>query len=287
MKKIIFIVWKILIPLMLLIVLPLSPIFLFDSKMTNIGLQILLKNEREYNLAIEMLKYLNINITYLFSILILIILLNFFKKQNKDRIFNSNSNIYYNFYYALFWIASNILGYDKIQLAGIPIQMQYKIVLRSTFNSIVPDMWMEHYDEVPDGVEVTLDSIIVNDPKKINFIISDTYFLKDEEIDAEYNTNSVIRITSNLSDRRYVNKELVQKTREAIQLVREKGYKEIFIFSTANPQNNLNIINSSFRFFGRFVDFKVFVIQKNEEKCFFKKYNREKKLKYEKKYRII
>lgn len=272
MKKITFLFVKFFFPLLLLTLLPSLPIFIFDAKFTTIGLQMILKSEREYNLAIEMLRYLNLNITYLFSVLIFFVIMNFLKKQNKGKLFNSNSNIYYNFYYPIFWIASNVLGYDFVQLAGIPLQMQFKLILRGTFTSVKPDIWIDHYDTQPNKQAINISDIKKRHPKKINFIISDTYKIKDKEIGEKYRKNSVIKIDSGNSDRRYINTELVQNVRSTFQLVRKNKYDEIYIFSTANPQNNLNIVNSTFRFFGRFVNFKIFVVQKNNKDKYVNKY---------------
>lgn len=108
-----FLICKIIAPLILLICTPLIPILYFDPDMTNLGLKILLQNDRDVDLAIQMLKYLNFNVTYLVSVLLFISMLNFFRKKNSKHFFNANSNNYYNYYYFVFWIASNILGYEK------------------------------------------------------------------------------------------------------------------------------------------------------------------------------
>lgn len=272
-----FIFAKIVLPILMLVVLPVIPIF-FSTDMVDLSLKILLKSTEKVELAIEILKHLNLSLTYLISILILFILLNFFKKQNANKLFNSNGNIYYDFYYPLFWISSKVLGYEKLQLAGIPLHLQYKLVLRGTFPQIIPDFWENHYDisEVSENVSLVC-SNENNVSKQVNLIISDTYFIKNEELFVEYLNLPTIRVTSKLVSRRFLNKELVQKTREAMQIVRSKGYAEINVFSTANPQNNLNIINSSFRFFGRFSDAKVYVVQKD--------YGRNSQ--YSKRYRVI
>lgn len=273
-----FILTKIVLPILVLIVLPVIPIIFFSTDMVNLSLGILLNNEKKVNLAIQIIKHLNWNVTYLVSILILITLINFFKKQNINKLFNSNGNIYYNFGYPLFWVSANILGYEKIQLAGIPLYLQYKLVLRGTFPKIIPDFWENHYDTNEGLDNVTHDcSKIESVSKEVNLIISDTYFINNEEICVRYRDLPTIRISSKLNNSRYLNKELVQKTREMMQLISSKGYTEINVFSTANPQNNLNIINSSFRFFDRFSDAKVYVMQKDNGS----------NSKYSKRYRVI
>lgn len=66
------------------------------------------------------------------------------------------------------------------------------------------------------------------------------------------------------TQRRYKNTHLVQKVREAVQVCMNSEKDVIFVFSTANPLNNLNIITSSFRRFGRFQDKKIYVVQLNQ-----------------------
>lgn len=263
-KSIWFFICKVMIPLTLLICIPLIPILYFDPDMTNLGLKILLQNDRDVDLAIQMLKYLNFNVTYLVSVLLFISMLNFFRKKNAKHFFNANSNYYYNYYYIIFWIASNILGYEKIQLAGLPMHIQFKIVLRATFPLIIPDSYENHYDKNDslDNILTKYSNFDTEETGAANIIISDTYYIEDKEIDSTYQSLPTVRVSSSLKDRRYINNELVQKTREAVELLRRKGFTEINIFSTANPQNNLNIINSSFRFFGRFVNSKIYVFQK-------------------------
>lgn len=273
-----FIIMKVLIPTLTLIVVPIVPIIFFNTDMIDLSLKILLTSDEEVELAIELLEQLNMSLTYLIGALLFFTVFNFWKKQNANKLFNANGNIYYSFYYLLFWIASNILGYEKVQLTGIPLHLQYKLVLRGTFPQIITDMWENHYDknENSDLVEILYSDNLTR-KKEINLIISDTYFIKDEEISPEYRELSSIRVTSKLKDRRYLNNELVQKTREAMGIIRANGYTSIYVLSTANPQNNINIISSAFRFFGRFVGAKIYVMQKangiNSE--------------YKKKYRII
>lgn len=273
-----FFIMKLLLPTLSLIVVPLIPIFFSNTDMTNLSLKILLKSDEEVELAIELLKQLNMNLTYLIGALLFFSVFNFWKKQNANKLFNANGNVYYSFYYPFFWIASNILGYEKVQLAGIPLYLQYKLVLCGTFPKIITDVWENHYDINEDSELVDiLYSEKLTRKKEINLIISDTYFIKDEEISPEYRELSSIRVTSKLKDRRYINSELVQKTREAMGIIQSNGYTSIYVLSTANPQNNINIINSAFRFFGRFVGAKIYVMQKSNGT------NSE----YKKKYRII
>lgn len=157
--------------------------------------------------------------------------------------------------------------------------IQFKIVLKATFPLIVSDSYENHYDDdVSEGtVSMNCSNFAVEDTTgAANIIISDTYYIEDKDI-LTYQPLPTIRVSSSLKDRRYINKELVQKTREAVEQLRRMGFTEINIFSTANPQNNLNIINSSFRFFGRFVNSKIYVFQRCDKK----------QPVYSKRYRII
>lgn len=271
-----FVFVKFVLPFLLIIASIGVPIIFFNPNSTVLGLNILLKNEKEANSVVQILEGLNLKATYLISLFALITLLNYLKKQNSDKLFNSDSNIYYNFWYPYFWFASNVLGYKKIQLAGIPLYLQFKLVLRGTFPIIVPDIYEEHYD-IPKKIknkeqEIVSVSYITSSnssgtQKSVNLIISDTYYITDKEIDSEYINLPTIRVTSNfINNRRYLNNELVQKVRESIEEIKDKHYEEIYVYTTANPHNNLNIINSSFRFFGRFINAKIYIMQKGKKR---------------------
>lgn len=253
-------------------------IFLFfnrtSSYITVSILQLLIGVERK-EIVLEICSYLNTNFSLILSFIITLQLLSIVRKKNNEQVFNSNGNIYYDHWYVTFFLASKILGYKKIQLAGIPIAMQFKIVLRGTFAEVIEDVWNEHYENSNNTILSTdietvevekLNMEFLNESSKINLLICDTHLIDMNEIDNEFRDNPtiIIKSTVNKQQIRYLNKPLVNEVRKNVQLIPRD--KELYVFSTANPKNNLSIITSSFRFFDRFPIKNVYVVQYGVDK---------------------
>ncbi|WP_270693216.1 hypothetical protein [Enterococcus malodoratus] len=244
--------------------------FLDNFLITNIIL-FFMGNERK-DIIITLGEYLNTGVSFFLGIFLVLQLLNFFKKNNAGKVFNSHGNIYHDYSYATFFIAAKVLGYTKVQLAGIPIGMQYKLVLRGTFIDVVEDMWENHYIQAVSDENGKLPSNFIKVRKinfddhycnKINLIINDTCLILPKTIDKKYSDNATICVDSTHTSggHRYLNNYLVNRIRRVIQKELPQEVEEIYIFSTANPKNNLNIITSCFRKFGRFQNQKVYVVQ--------------------------
>ncbi|MCH0192744.1 hypothetical protein KEL90_06615, partial [Enterococcus faecium] len=76
---------------------------------------------------------------------------------------------------------------------------------------------------------------------------------------------------------RKVNRSLILEIKKTMDEIQKSDFKKVFVASTSNPKNSINIINSSFRFFGRSRRFKLYVLQKDYAS----------NGKYSKKYRIF
>lgn len=258
----------------------LTPIVIFfflnksSNYLTNSILQLLLGVEKK-DLISELCSYLNTSISLILSFVIILQLLSIIRKRNNEQLFNSNGNIYYEHWYITFWFASKILGYKKLQLAGIPIGMQFKLVLRGTFPEIIEDIWDMHYENIADVVlradeetveVVKLNMDLLNESPNVNLLICDTYQIDINQISNEfkYNPTIIVRSTVNKEQLRYLNKPFVNEIRKSVQLIARD--KNVYVFSTANPKNNLNIITSCFRFFDRFPIKNVYVVQYGKDK---------------------
>lgn len=277
MRIFVFILEKIVFPIVYIFFTPLIIYKLVTKEILFTILEIILDNKTSMTLITELAKETNLILLITMYIIWLPLQLNYFHNKNKDDLFNSNGTIYYNFNYCLFWIASRILGYGKIQLAGIPISMQYKLVLRSTFKETLGDYWETHYSETDDVRDESgeLKQIIkskysISNPntENLNLFIMDTYNIAEDSIAQKYKENDFVEIISTLNDsgRRYKNRQLVQKVREVVNVYSTgKKYKNIFVFSTANPMNNLDIISSSFRLFGKKLSCDIIFIEWNKK----------------------
>lgn len=220
-------------------------------------------------------EYLNTNISLVLTLIILLQLLNISRKRNNTQVFNASGNIYYNHFYVTFWLASKVLGYRKVQLAGVPIGMQFKLVLRGTFAETVEDVWNSHYEDLvvdttgESSVEIEVKEINMDsweESPDVNLFICDTYPIKLNQISKEFQENPTIVINSvgDSKQLRYINKPLVNEVRKSVQSIARD--KNLYVFSTANPKNNLNIITSCFRFFDRFPIKNAYVVQFGKDK---------------------
>lgn len=274
-----FLVGKVMIPVLLLISLPLITFFFTNKKMSKEAV-IFFFGDQKAPFIETLVTSLRFNLNYIFSIIIVISLLNFFKKRNSGKVFNSNGNVYYNYIYFVFWVAATLLGYDKIQIAGIPIHMQYKLVLSGIFSDVLPDIYDDHYDS-DETCEASIEKEnfdYVNECDSVNLLIIDTYNIKMSELSQENQTYPTIIVRGNSIDGvRKVNKSLILNTKKAMDEIQRSEFKNVFVSSTSNPKNSINIINSSFRFFGRSRRFKLYVMQKDHAS----------NGKYSKKYRIF
>lgn len=270
-KSLLYAFVKVWIPFFSVVAVFIITLFFLDNFLITNIILFLMGDARKDTLII-LGEYLNTSLSFFLGVFLVLQLLNFFKKNNAGQVFNSHGNIYHDYSYPTFFIAAKILGYTKVQMAGIPIGMQYKLVLRGTFIDVIEDMWENHYiqaepDEngkMPDNfIKVTKENFDNHNCDRINLIISDTYLILPETIDKKYCGNATIRIDSSNtnSELRYSNNYLVKRIRHIIQKELPQEVKGIYIFSTANPKNNLNIIASCFRKFGRFQNQKVYVVQ--------------------------
>lgn len=258
----------------------LTPIIIFvffhisGSYLTSSILQLLLGNEKK-ELILEICSYLNTSISLIVSFVIILQILSIVRKRNSEQVFNASGNVYYDHWYITFWLASKILGYKKIQLAGIPIGMQFKLILNGTFPEITEDLWDMHYENISDVVlapnKATVEVKKLNwdclkTSSDFNLLICDTYSIDINQIDVKFKSNPtlIVKSTVNKKQLRYLNKPLVNAVRNNVQsFARDKN---VYIFSTANPKNNLNIITSCFRFFNRFPIKNVYVVQYGKDK---------------------
>lgn len=260
-----FFMGKVVIPILLLTFLPVIPFFFTENKMSKEAVTFFFGGQKA-PLIESLVIALKINVNYIFSIAIVISLLNFFKKRNSNKVFNSNGNVYYNYFYFVFWIAATLLGYDRIQLAGIPIHMQFKLIMSGIFSDVLPDIHDNHYeiDEISEASIEKQNFNNIDECDSVNLMIVDTYDIKMDELTMESQTYPTIIVRGNSTEGiRKVNKSLISKIKNAMDEIQRSEFNNVFVFSTSNPKNNINIINSSFRFFGRSRRFKLYVMQKD------------------------
>lgn len=258
---------RIIIPVIIIFLSFFIPTFLINEKLFSLILPKLMLNDENLSIVNEVVSQLDLNIRYIAGVIAIYFTLNYFRTVNKEKIFNANGNIYYNYYYVIWWIAATFLGYTKIQLAGIPLSMQYKLILNGLFPSVVPDLWDSHYDENKsrNSPEIIGMENLNKELKSVNLFIQDTYMIPDNEVLEDDRNRVSIKVTSSSCGKgsRSIDLELINGVKRAFAAILKEEIDEIYIFSTANPINNLNLINSVFRLFGRNPQIRIFVKQRD------------------------
>lgn len=169
---------------------------------------------------------------------VLYILFNFIRKANKETILNKG-NIYHNHTYAWYWFCSKILGYDKCNLVLVPIQMQFKLVVRDTFKEYP---FFENMFLNEDGRQVQMTKKSVdNHCNEFTLIIEDTYPIKEKQIPEKYLNMPLIKLTRscNTVGKRVYSEKFIDTIVQEIRLLPEDSI--INIFATTNPKNTYEI----------------------------------------------
>lgn len=266
--------FKVWFPLIISFFLLLFIIFYSGEDIINLLTNVVIESEYR-ELAFNLATHFNFNVKLLILILSAMQVIIFLRKLNARNFYNSNGNIYYDHTYLTFWVASKILGYESIQLAGIPLSMQFKLIIRGTFKEIKVDMWETQYkelDEKNDNFEIKKFHMeILDESKDINLLICDTYDIPFENIHNDYIENPTIKLLSSMQHTaiRYEKLYLINNIQSVLrELPRNKNLN---IFTTANPKNNLNIVVSCFRFFDRSGFASINVVERNDYGNYVKK----------------
>lgn len=204
--------------------------------------------------------YLMLSGNYVMGLLItLYVLFNFIRKANKETVLNKG-NVYHKHNYAWYWFCSKVLGYDRCNLILVPIQMQFKLLLRDTFKEYP-------FNENMFPNEKNKINIINNDVNKLNeftIILEDTYPINNNQIPYKYlkmNLVKISRISDKIGKRVYC-EEFIDCISEQLRLLPEKSI--INIFATTNPKTNYSIAKKVLCLADRSNLIKVNIFQQSE-----------------------
>lgn len=172
-------------------------------------------------------------VTVLFSI----------RKLNKGYMFNKGTT-YKNYPYAWYWFCAKILGYSECNLILVPIYMQFKLVLRDTFDKY----YCGTFSKKDNDVVLVKKKNMSNESDEVNIIIADTYPLDITQVPItkrNYPTISILR-DNGIDHNRYDSPELVKAV---VNEVRDLpiDVTEVNVYATTNPLNTRNIINEAFK----------------------------------------
>jgi hypothetical protein len=191
---------------------------------------------------------LHIAITYsnngLASVIFFLLFLRAIWKFNDDFVMN-RKNVYHNYCYVWYWFCANVLRIKKCNLILVPIFMQFKLVIRSTFNEFPFNEAEYPIIENEPKCKVTKLNTAASG-KEINLILEDTYAIEDRQIPKAKRGLYTIKISRNdgNSNGRHFSQEFIETT---INAVREINRIPIMnVYATTNPMNTEHIAKRVF-----------------------------------------
>lgn len=169
------------------------------------------------------------------------------RKWNKDYIFNKG-NEYKNYPYFWYWMCSKILGYTKCNLILVPIYMQFKLVIRDTFDKYYCGELGGKSDDAISVQKINFEDI----SNEVNIIIADTYPIKMSQLPREKRLKSTIIISRGnaVDHNHYDSPELVRNVTNEVRNLPTK-VKNINIYATTNAYNTMKIAQNAFKLGGR------------------------------------
>lgn len=252
---------KIFLPLLLLIIL-----FLFFN-LSNFKFMdtISISGIFEYKPSPFLIK----NVKFLASTFILIVIMHQIKKSNKEKEFLP-TQFYGDIPYFIYYIASKIMGYGKINLQNKPYYIQFKIILHNLFEIIRNE---EAYPNK--NLEYRITEYVNKERKRdsYNLIVADTYPITMDQIPLGIRNNITILIQRKSKDKgRYYSDNLIAILEEKIFEIKNVNVP-INLFLCTNPKTTQILIEKAFKT-GYRDKFTLKVYQQNltdSNKCF-KKY---------------
>ena len=182
------------------------------------------------------------------------------RSHNKDYLMN-RGNVYHQYPYWWYWFCAKILGIRRCNLVRVPIYMQFKLVIRSTFS----DYPLEEsaYPVVENESSVT--TSVKNEEANghyINLVLEDTYTIEEKQIPDSKQGLRTVKISRGTGD---TGRHFSQKFIEAvINAVRDFDQDTVVnIFATTNPMNTKHIASRAFALADRGNVKNLYVFQQN------------------------
>lgn len=181
-----------------------------------------------------------------------------FRQYNKEKSFN-RGNVYHNYPYIWFFIGSKILGYGKCTLKLVPIYLQFKLVLKDTFNEYLIGNDDDYHNKEDEIIKVEKKNMVAQFDE-INLVFSDTYPVKQNQLPINKKNLPTIFISRDNNDNnRYYSamfiNQIIQEVRNLPENIR------INIFATTNPKHTKYIVEQAFKLADRGNINKLYVFQ--------------------------
>lgn len=244
MKRFIYIIFNIIIPILLIFILPII-IFIFAIQYFSISEINLLFVTLELNENTNIPNYIsNLSVItttiVLFSIIFIAI-----RNLNKNRVFLAG-NIYGTNYY-IFYKLAKVLGFNKISLIRKPYYCMFKIIINDDFEELI-NLDKEN-EKLSSDISIRVDESKfhnINNLRECNLIVSDTYKIQLEQLPIDKKDIDTIEIERiGHSGVRISSQDLVNEVRKAVIKIVNTG-ANINLFLTTSTFNTYQIIRECF-----------------------------------------
>lgn len=227
----------------------------------------IIENKMNSDRVILFINELNINdyfISILIGLILSFILWWWITKYNVERLFNTGDK-YFDYHYLQYWIGGKILRYGKINLVGIPIYMQFKLIINDVFPTIITDSAFANKEYSVNNKEIEF-CIRYSDRKydEINLILMDTYGIKESDWPEENKkfTTVIIKSGNQRTGIRTINNEFIELIRRETNHF-YKMYSTLNIYATTNTNHNNLIVRNCIRNHKGRTGFKNVYVYKN------------------------
>lgn len=178
------------------------------------------------------------------AIIIFVAALIVIRKINKDFLMN-RKHIYHDYNYAWYWFCAKILGIRKCNLVLVPIYMQFKLVIRGTFEEYpLEESDYPYVDNEPECRVSIINPDIESSEK--NMIIEDTYKIEIRQIPESKQGLRTIIVNRNdgMDHGRHFSPKLIETVINNTRSIENNSV--INIFATTNPLNTKHIASRAF-----------------------------------------
>lgn len=180
------------------------------------------------------------------SIVCTIVAWHFIKEHNKDLTMNTG-NSYYNYPYVLYWFCAKVLCIPKCNLILVPIYMQYRLVVRGTFQEYpVDDQRFPEEESAAQKIETTKYNW-KPETKEINLVLEDTYPITLEQLPYSKRNLPTLKVSRhhNSDYSRHFSPKFIEEINNSVRSLNQGT--DINIYATTNPKNNVYIAQNVFK----------------------------------------
>ena len=166
------------------------------------------------------------------------------RKFNQGFVMN-RKRVYHDYCYAWYWFCAKILGIKSCDLVLVPIHMQFKLVIRATFQEYPLDE--TEYPVVENESDSKVSETNQEEPtREINLVLEDTYAIEVRQIPKSKQGYRTIKISRNsgADNSRHFSQKYIEAIIKCVRGL--KGKVSVNVFATTNPMNTKHIAKRAF-----------------------------------------